>query len=88
VTAIDVAAAGLLVPQHLVDHICVSSPLASATRINCWESVDDEGQRLSDRPAWQWPLSDLTASNFDACKERFRPFGRQCHRHLGATTEP
>ena len=49
-TAIDVVAAGLLRSHHLVDHICISSSLASDVSVRCWETVDDDGIRLSDHP--------------------------------------
>jgi hypothetical protein len=49
-TAIDVVAAGLLRSHHLVDHICISTSLAADVEVRCWETVDDDGVRLSDHP--------------------------------------
>jgi endonuclease/exonuclease/phosphatase family metal-dependent hydrolase len=49
-TAIDVVAAGLLGSHHLVDHICISRLLAADVEVRCWETVDDDGIRLSDHP--------------------------------------
>lgn len=49
-TSADATTVGWLDSSHLVDHICVSPPLADRSTVRCWEKVDNDGQRLSDHP--------------------------------------
>lgn len=59
---IDVVAAGMLRSHHLGDHICVSTSLADDVAVRCWETVDDDGVRLSDHPTVAIDLRSTHAS--------------------------
>ena len=55
-TAVDVVAEGMLEAQHLIDHVCSTAHL-TMQELQCWETHDDSGIRLSDHPTVAVDLS-------------------------------